>query len=67
MLFHIHSCVALIWQYFRSVVFLLHIALEIPLGVQGLWAAYSLPFLQLNNTALVMIKVPLCPGWSGSI
>ncbi|KAF8474517.1 hypothetical protein DFH94DRAFT_795347 [Russula ochroleuca] len=40
-----------------SNVFLLHIALEVPLAVQGVWAPASLPFLQLNNTTLVMLKM----------
>ncbi|KAH9998629.1 hypothetical protein BJV77DRAFT_1058678 [Russula vinacea] len=40
-----------------SNVFLLHIALEVPLAVQGVWAPTSLPFLQLNNTSLVMLKM----------
>ncbi|EAU89578.1 hypothetical protein CC1G_02467 [Coprinopsis cinerea okayama7 len=39
-----------------SVVFLLHIALEFPIVVQGLFYPASLPFLQLNNTALVLVK-----------
>ncbi|KAF7351216.1 hypothetical protein MSAN_01552700 [Mycena sanguinolenta] len=40
-----------------SVVFLLHIALEIPLAVQGVWSPTSLPFVQLNNTTLVILKL----------
>ncbi|KAG2008703.1 hypothetical protein CC2G_014103 [Coprinopsis cinerea AmutBmut pab1-1] len=40
-----------------SVVFLLHIALEFPIVVQGLFYPASLPFLQLNNTALVLVKL----------
>ncbi|KAI0322835.1 hypothetical protein OF83DRAFT_1167128 [Amylostereum chailletii] len=40
-----------------SAVFLLHIALEIPLGIQGAWAPATLPFMQLNNTALVFLKL----------
>ncbi|KII87597.1 hypothetical protein PLICRDRAFT_162334 [Plicaturopsis crispa FD-325 SS-3] len=40
-----------------SVVFLLHVALEIPLAIQGLWSPASLPFLQLNNTTLVILKL----------
>jgi len=50
-----------IHQVFRtvssSVVFLLHIALEIPIAVQGVWSPTQLPFLQLNNTTLVVLKV----------
>jgi len=42
---------------YRSVVFLLHVALEIPIAIQGVWSAQSLPFLQLNNTALVILKL----------
>ena len=41
----------------RSVVFLLHIALDVPMAIQGLWSPLSLPFLQLNNTTIVFIKV----------
>ncbi|KAJ6487943.1 hypothetical protein C8R45DRAFT_261895 [Mycena sanguinolenta] len=41
----------------RSVVFLLHIALEIPLAVQGVWSPTSLPFVQLNNTTIVVLKL----------
>ncbi|KAH9941585.1 uncharacterized protein BXZ73DRAFT_97974 [Epithele typhae] len=40
-----------------SLIFLLHIALDVPMAVQGLWSPLSLPFLQLNNTALVFIKM----------
>ncbi|KAI0822944.1 hypothetical protein BC628DRAFT_1421339 [Trametes gibbosa] len=40
-----------------SVVFLLHIALDVPMAIQGLWSPLNLPFLQLNNTALVFIKL----------
>jgi len=40
-----------------SVIFLLHIALEIPIALQGVWSPAALPFLQLNNTTLVMIKL----------
>jgi hypothetical protein len=43
--------------YIRSAVFLLHIALEIPLAIQGIWSPAALPFLELNNTTLVMLKV----------
>ena len=43
----------------RSAIFLLHIALEIPVAVQGVWSPSALPFLQLNNTTLVIIKVGL--------
>jgi len=47
------------WGYltWRSAIFLIHIALEIPVAIQGVWAPSSLPFLQLNNTALVVLKV----------
>jgi hypothetical protein len=37
--------------------FLLHIALEAPLAIQGLFAPQGLPFLDATNTTLVMIKV----------
>ncbi|KAI9509260.1 hypothetical protein F5148DRAFT_1275356 [Russula earlei] len=40
-----------------STVFLLHIALEAPLAVQGIWFPTSLPFLQLNNTTIVVLKM----------
>ncbi|OSD01412.1 hypothetical protein PYCCODRAFT_1468588 [Trametes coccinea BRFM310] len=40
-----------------SVVFLLHIALDVPIAIQGLWSPSSLPFMQLNNTTLVFIKL----------
>ncbi|PCH35200.1 hypothetical protein WOLCODRAFT_107122 [Wolfiporia cocos MD-104 SS10] len=40
-----------------SVVFLLHIALEVPVAVQGLLSPMSLPFIQLTNTTLVFIKM----------
>ncbi|RDB30656.1 hypothetical protein Hypma_005783 [Hypsizygus marmoreus] len=40
-----------------SAVFLLHIALEAPIAFQGLWSPASLPFLQLNNTTLVIVKM----------
>ncbi|SJL03671.1 uncharacterized protein ARMOST_07028 [Armillaria ostoyae] len=40
-----------------SVVFLLHIAVEIPLAIQGIWSPATLPFLQLTNTTLVLLKV----------
>lgn len=35
----------------------MHIALEIPLAIQGIWSPANLPFLDLNNTTLVMLKV----------
>jgi len=40
-----------------SAIFLLHIALDIPVAIQGLFSPAALPFLQLNNTALVFIKL----------
>lgn len=40
-----------------SAVFLLHILLEAPLIVQGFWYPQSLPFLGMNNTTLVLVKV----------
>ncbi|KAI0806260.1 hypothetical protein BC629DRAFT_1486556 [Irpex lacteus] len=40
-----------------SVIFLLHIALDIPVVIQGLWTPTGLPFLDLNNTSLVFIKL----------
>ncbi|KAF9051770.1 hypothetical protein BJ165DRAFT_1413743 [Panaeolus papilionaceus] len=38
-------------------IFLLHIALEIPVAVQGILSPENLPFLQLNNTAVVLLKL----------
>lgn len=40
-----------------AVIFLLHIALEIPLAFQGLWSPALLPLLQLNNTTIVVLKL----------
>ncbi|KAG6812463.1 hypothetical protein H0H92_002728 [Tricholoma furcatifolium] len=40
-----------------SVIFLLHIALEAPIAIQGVWSPLELPFIQLNNTTLVITKV----------
>ncbi|KAF8587189.1 hypothetical protein K439DRAFT_1652364 [Ramaria rubella] len=40
-----------------SAVFLLHIALEAPVAIQGLWAGQNLPFLDMNNTSLVLLKL----------
>ncbi|KAF5310593.1 hypothetical protein D9619_008241 [Psilocybe cf. subviscida] len=40
-----------------SAIFLLHIALEIPVAIQGIWSPSALPFQQLNNTALVLLKL----------
>jgi len=40
-----------------SAVFLLHVALEIPFAVQGLFMTSSLPFLELTNTTLVIVKL----------
>ncbi|KAF9478952.1 hypothetical protein BDN70DRAFT_879350 [Pholiota conissans] len=40
-----------------SVIFLVHIALEIPVAIQGIWSPASLPFMQLNNTAVVFLKM----------
>lgn len=40
-----------------SVVFLLHIAIEAPFALQGIWAGHSLPFIQLTNTTLVLLKM----------
>ena len=41
----------------RSAIFLMHVALEIPIAVQGVYTPSNLPFLQLNNTAVVILKV----------
>ncbi|KAF9449823.1 hypothetical protein P691DRAFT_811634 [Macrolepiota fuliginosa MF-IS2] len=40
-----------------SVIFLLHIALEIPVAFQGVWSPLTLPFIQLNNTTIVILKL----------
>lgn len=37
--------------------FLLHIALEAPLAIQGMFSPQGLPFLDATNTTLVIIKV----------
>lgn len=41
----------------RSVIFLLHIALEVPVAIQGIWSPANLPFLDLNNTSIVVLKL----------
>ncbi|GJJ15074.1 hypothetical protein Clacol_009349 [Clathrus columnatus] len=40
-----------------SATFLLHIALESPVAIQGLLAAQNLPFLDMNNTSLIIIRL----------
>ncbi|EGN92860.1 hypothetical protein SERLA73DRAFT_190436 [Serpula lacrymans var. lacrymans S7.3] len=40
-----------------SVIFLLHIALEAPLAIQGVWSPQALPFLQMNNSTVVILKL----------
>ncbi|KAF8961760.1 hypothetical protein BDZ97DRAFT_1184839 [Flammula alnicola] len=40
-----------------SAIFLVHIALEIPIAIQGIWSPANLPFMQLNNTAVVFLKM----------
>jgi hypothetical protein len=35
----------------------MHIALEMPVAIQGLWMPYRLPFLDMNNTSIVLLKV----------
>ncbi|KAH7886850.1 hypothetical protein F5I97DRAFT_1870709 [Phlebopus sp. FC_14] len=40
-----------------SAVFLLHIALEAPIAVQAFFSPLSLPFMQMTNTTLVMLKL----------
>ncbi|KAJ7598734.1 hypothetical protein C8J56DRAFT_914833 [Mycena floridula] len=40
-----------------SVIFLLHLALEAPVAIQGVFTPTALPFLQLNNTTLVILKL----------
>ncbi|KAJ3982136.1 hypothetical protein F5890DRAFT_1531646 [Lentinula detonsa] len=40
-----------------AIVFLLHIALETPIAIQGLFSPMSLPFIQLNNTSILLLKL----------
>lgn len=40
-----------------STAFLLHVALEIPFAVQGLFSSRNLPFVDATNTTLVMVKM----------
>ncbi|KAL4079406.1 hypothetical protein J3A83DRAFT_4356266 [Scleroderma citrinum] len=40
-----------------SIVFLLHVALEAPLAVSTFFSPLSLPFLQMTNTTLVLLKL----------
>ncbi|KIY64040.1 hypothetical protein CYLTODRAFT_438353 [Cylindrobasidium torrendii FP15055 ss-10] len=40
-----------------SIVFILHCMVEMPLAIQGIWNPASLPFLQLTNTTLVLMKL----------
>ncbi|KAF7319075.1 hypothetical protein HMN09_00243800 [Mycena chlorophos] len=40
-----------------SAVFLLHIALEVPLAIQGVFSPTGLPFVQLNNTTIAILKL----------
>ncbi|KAI0729858.1 hypothetical protein C8Q72DRAFT_826888 [Fomitopsis betulina] len=40
-----------------SVVFLLHLALEAPVAILGLLSPLSLPFIELTNTTLVLLKM----------
>ncbi|KAJ9102200.1 hypothetical protein QFC20_005029 [Naganishia adeliensis] len=40
-----------------SAMFLLHIALEAPLAIQGMFSPQGLPFLDATNTTLVIIKL----------
>lgn len=56
------SCLIHAYSHARAAVFLLHIALEVPIAIQGVWSPATLPFLQLNNTTLVIVKVcdPSC-------
>ena len=41
----------------RSAIFLIHVALEAPLVVQTFLAPTSLPFMQMTNTTVVLLKV----------
>ncbi|KAG8774595.1 hypothetical protein FRC12_001894 [Ceratobasidium sp. 428] len=40
-----------------SAVFLLHIAVEAPFALQGILAGQTLPFIQLTNTTLILLKM----------
>jgi len=40
-----------------AVVFLFHVALEIPVAIQGVWSPAALPFLDLNNTTVAVLKL----------
>jgi len=40
-----------------SAVFLLHLVLEAPVAIQGLWLPTSLPFLEMNNTTVIILKL----------
>ncbi|KDQ13411.1 hypothetical protein BOTBODRAFT_175714 [Botryobasidium botryosum FD-172 SS1] len=42
-----------------SAVFLLHIALEIPIAIQGIWAPHQLPFIDMTNTTLLYAALSL--------
>ena len=41
--------------------FLIHVALEAPLVVQTFLSPVSLPFMQMTNTTVVLLKVRLSP------
>jgi len=40
-----------------SSVFLLHVALELPFAIQGLLMGEQLPFIEMTNTTLVILKI----------
>ncbi|KAH7099800.1 hypothetical protein BKA62DRAFT_708857 [Auriculariales sp. MPI-PUGE-AT-0066] len=40
-----------------SLAFLFHIVLELPVAVQGTFSPLSLPFLDMNNTSVVILKL----------
>ena len=40
-----------------AVVFLFHIAIEIPVAIQGVLSPSALPFLDLNNTTVAILKL----------
>jgi hypothetical protein len=50
-----------------AVVYLLHIALDLPVAIQGLWLPQNLPFLEMNNTALVLLKVRSVASMRGRV
>ena len=46
--------------------FLIHVALEAPLVVQTFFSPTSLPFMQMTNTTVVLLKVRVYLGVSAT-